>query len=111
MAKVELEKMFQNLGAADDPRQARPRVRAGPDKEQTLDILTLVVGSEPGTLGQDRLELEGGAEVGVELVLEVQGSEDPAGDEMRPQVRHQVLFFQRGEDAVGVFVLDRIPVL
>ena len=67
--------------------------------------------AKPGALSQDRLELEGRALIGVELRLEVLRREDPPRDEVLPKVGDEVGLLQGGQDAVGVLLLDRVPVL
>ena len=83
-------------------------MRARADEEEILHVFADVVRTEPGALGEDRLELEGGAEMGVELRLEIERRPDELADDVLAQIGAEL--FQRGENGVGVEVLHRVPV-
>ena len=51
-------------------------------KVESADIFGDVVGAEPGALGEDGLELEGGAMVGIEPGFKITRSEDKFTDEV-----------------------------
>ena len=54
---------------------------AGTDEEEVLNVFTLVVGAEPGGLGEDGFEGEAGAAVGIKGGFEIEGGEAALGDE------------------------------
>jgi hypothetical protein len=84
-------------------------VGAGPAEIEAPHILRDVMGAEPGALGEDGFELEGGTDVGVEAGFEIVRGEKKFADNVFAEVGDEGLF-EGGEDAVGVLLLDLIPV-
>ena len=74
----------QEFGAAEDAGNTGTGVSARADEVEILDVFADVVGAEPGALGEDGLELEGGAEVRVEVGLEIERRVDHLADDVFP---------------------------
>jgi len=77
------------------------------------DVFGHVVGSEPGTLSQNRFKLEGRTHVSIETGFEIPGSEDQLADEVFAEVGDN-RFLEGGENAIGIsffllFPIDLIP--
>ena len=61
-------------------------------KVESADIFGDVMGAEPGALGEDGFELEGGAMVGIEPGFKITRGEDKFTDEVFTQVRDDGFF-------------------
>ena len=82
----------EEFGGGEDPRDPCARVGACAAKVESADIFGDVVGAEPGALGEDGFELEGGAMVGIEAGFEIARGEDKFTDEMFAQVGDDSFF-------------------
>ncbi len=80
---------------------------------KSADVFGHVVGSEPGTLSENRFKLEGRAHVSIETGFEIPGGEDQLTDEVFTEVGDN-RFLEGGENAIRVsffllFPIDLIP--
>jgi len=73
------------------------------------DVFGHVVGSEPGTLSQNRFKLEGRAHVRIESRFEIPGGEDQLADEVFAEVGDN-RFLEGGENAIGIFFFLLFPI-
>src|SRR5690606_6187499 len=89
------------LGGTDHAGHAGAGMGAGAHQIEVVDPGVAVVGPEPGALGENRLQREGGTQVRVELIAKIDGAEVPAGHQVLPQLR-DVAALQIVEDAVAV---------
>ena len=87
----------------------RPRGGSRRPRIEARDASVAVVDPEERALGQERLEGEGGPVVGEELLLEVEGREDPSRHEVGPQAR-DVSLLEVVEDAVRIAGALDLPV-
>src|ERR1700761_6054040 len=100
--------LFKQLRAADHAGDAGTRMGSGADEKEVLHVLADVVGTEPGALSEDGFELEGGAEVDIEVRLEVFRRPDDFADDVLSQIGTEA--FQRGENRIGVAFLYLLPI-
>lgn len=77
---------IEELGGGEDSGDAGAGMGAGPAQVEAFDILGDVVGAEPSALGENGLELERGADVGVEPGFKVGRGEENFADEMLAEV-------------------------
>lgn len=82
---------------------------AGATKIKATDILGNIVGTEPGALGEDGLELKGRTDVGVEARDKIKRGENEFTDEVFSQVGDDG-FFERGQDAIGIGLFFFFPI-
>ena len=76
----------EELGGGEDSGNPCTGVGACATEVESADIFGDVVGAEPGALGEDGFELEGGAVVGVEAGFEIARGEDKFTDDVFAQV-------------------------
>ena len=76
----------EEFGGGKDAGDPCARVGTCATKVESTDIFGDVVGAEPGALGEDGFELEGGAMVGIEPGFKIKGGEDKFTDEVFTQV-------------------------
>ena len=67
------------------------------------------MGTEPGTLSEDRFELKSGAEVGIEPGFEIPRSKDELADKVFAEVGNNG-FLQGGENAICVSLFLLLPI-
>ena len=67
------------------------------------------MGSEPGTLSQNRFKLEGRAHVSIEAGFEIPWGEDQLADEVFAKVGDN-RFLEGGENAIGIFFFLLFPI-
>src|SRR3546814_17524568 len=84
-------------------------MRPRPHEIEVLDAIIAVVDAKPCGLPKQRLKAEGGAEVRVQLALEVGGREIMAGHHVAPEAGDQPLL-QIIEDAVAIDGADLVPI-
>lgn len=82
----------EEFGGGKDAGDPCARVGTCAAKVESADIFGDVVGTEPGALGEDGFELEGGAMVGIEAGFEIARSEDKFTDEVFAQVGDDSFF-------------------
>jgi hypothetical protein len=82
----------EEFGGGEDSGDPCARVGACSAEVESADIFGDVMGAEPGALGEDGFELEGGAMVGIEAGFEIARGEDKFTDEMLTQVRDDSFF-------------------
>ena len=82
----------EEFGGGEDPGDPCARVGACAAKVESADIFGDVVGAEPGALGEDGFELEGGAMVGIEAGFEIARGEDKFTDEVFTQIGDDSFF-------------------
>ena len=73
------------------------------------DVFGHVVGSEPGTLSENRFKLEGRAHVRIESRFKIPGGEDQLADEVFAEVGDN-RFLEGGENAIGIFFFLLFPI-
>ena len=73
------------------------------------DVFGHVVGSEPGTLSQNRFKLEGRAHVSIETGFEISRGEDQLADKVFAEVGDDC-FLKGGENAIGIFFFLLFPI-
>ena len=76
----------EEFGGGKDPGNPCARVGTCAAKVESADIFGDVMGAEPGALGEDGFELEGGAMVGIEPGFKITRGEDKFTDEVFTQV-------------------------
>ena len=76
----------EEFGGGEDAGDPCARVGTCATKVESADIFGDVVGAEPGALGEDGFELEGGAMVGIEPRFKISRGEDKFTDEVFAQV-------------------------
>ena len=104
---------IEQFGGGENAWDASSGVGSRTAQVKPANVLGHVVGSEPGTLSENRFELESGTNVRIESGFEIPGSEDQLADEVFTQVGDN-RFLQGGENAVGIsffllFPIDLIP--
>ena len=82
----------EKLGGGENAGDPCARMGACAAKVESADIFGDIVGAEPGALGEDGFELEGGAVVGIEPGFEIARGEDKFTDEVFTQVRDDGFF-------------------
>jgi len=83
---------IEKFGGGENARDPCARVGTCATKVESADIFGDIMGAEPGALGEDGFELEGGAMVGVEAGFEIARGEDKFTDEMLTQVGDDSFF-------------------
>jgi hypothetical protein len=73
------------------------------------DVFGHIVGSEPGTLSENRFKLEGRAHVRIESRFKILGCEDQLADEVFAEVGDN-RFFEGGENAIRIFFFLLFPI-
>ncbi len=76
----------EEFGGGEDAGDPCARVGTCAAKVESADIFGDVVRAEPGALGEDRFELEGGTVVGIEPRFKITRGEDKFTDEVFTQV-------------------------
>ena len=92
-----------------NPWNAGSGVGARTAQVKPANVLGHVVGSEPGTLSENRFELESGTNVRIESGFEIPGGEDQLADEVFAEIGDN-RFFQGGENAVGISFFLLFPI-
>src|SRR3546814_10651368 len=82
-AQILQHQLRRRLGRSDHARNARARMRPRPHEIEVLDAIIAVVDAKPCGLPKQRPKAEGGAEVRVQLALDVGGREIMAGQQDR----------------------------
>ena len=77
---------IEQFGGGENPWDASSRVGARTAQVKPANVLGHVVGSEPGTLSENRFELESGTNVRIESGFEISGGEDQLADEVFAEV-------------------------
>ena len=77
---------IEQFSGGENAWDASSGVGARTAQVKPANVLGHVVGSEPGTLSENRFELESGTHVRVESGFEIPGSEDQLADEVFTQV-------------------------
>ena len=100
---------IEEFGGGKDPGDAGAGVGTGAAEVESFHILGDVMGPEPGTLSEDRFELKGGADVGIEPGFEIPRSKDELADKVFAEVGDNG-FLQGGENLIGVSLFLLLPV-
>ena len=77
---------IEEFGGRENAWDASSGVGSRTAQVKPTNVLGHVVGSEPGTLSENRFELESGTNVRIESGFEIPGSEDQLADEVFTQV-------------------------
>ena len=77
---------IEEFGGGENAWDASSGVGSRTAQVKPANVLGHVVGSEPGTLSENRFELESGTNVRIESGFEIPGSEDQLADEVFTQV-------------------------
>ena len=99
----------EEFGGGENARDTRPGMGAGAAEIESFHILGDVMGTEPGTLSEDRFELKSGADVGIEPGFEIPRSKDELADKVFAEVGNNG-FLQGGENLIGVSLFLLLPV-
>ena len=94
--------IVNDLGGRDNSGHACTGMCADADEVEIVNILGAVVGTEPGALRENRLEGKGRAEIAVQCVGKVAGTDPVVGNEVGAQVRHPFRICAEVEGAVAV---------
>jgi len=77
---------IEQFGGGKNPWNAGSRMSSRTAQVKPANVLGHVVGSEPGTLSENRFELESGTNVRIESGFEISGGEDQLADEVFAEV-------------------------
>jgi hypothetical protein len=74
------DNVIENPGGGNNTGNAGARMSACANQVEALEVLTSVVGPEPGALADTGFETKAGALEGIESILEIQWRQNPRGD-------------------------------
>ena len=100
---------IEEFGGGKNPGNTGTGMGAGAAEIESFHILGDVMGTEPGTLSEDRFELKSGADVGIEPGFEIPRSKDELADKVFAEVGNNG-FLQSGENAIGVSLFLLLPI-
>jgi len=100
---------IEEFGGGENAWDASSRVGPRTAQVKSADVFGHVVGSEPGTLSENRFKLEGRAHVRIETRFKIPGGEDQLADKVFAEVGDN-RFLESGENAIGIFFFLLFPI-
>ena len=100
---------IEEFGGGENAWDASSGVGARTAQVKPANVLGHVVGSEPGTLSENRFELESGTNVRIESGLKIPRGEDQLADEVFTEIGDN-RFLEGGENAIRISFFLLFPI-